>query len=569
MPRVPTYDTPQVAASTLPNSQVRGYDMPDVVGKDALALGRGMMEGGNAVSAIAAKQMQLDNQASLDKEEAGTRGWIVEWHQTHANRVGEAAAGLTQAFSDDLKKFSDERLKLLPETVRQTYSNRLSELALKQVGELSTYESKQKHAARLTNNEAASKALMDATTNAPFEISAVDQSMKDSPAFGSELQNLIAKITERGVLMGLGEGSDAVKRMHAEARSAVYAQRVSAMINNNPGAALAYFKGVREHISDPTVRNRLDEMSTKIDRNTRVEREVETLWDAAKPEGRAGLTLRITRDYSGDDQRVALGVLRDLTAGQEAGRAERQRTNRDVAWKLVFETPSLKSIPNDLKLQLQSTDHEGWNALVEYVKGKQATGSRKTDPNIYHALTQMQATDPKAFKGVDLRTYIGRLSEPDFEYFVRQQGDALKPEKIHEVASLSMQLNTAHNLMKFGRNETEKKGQFDRVVTTAIQGETERQGRNLSMDERQKIIDRMMLEGTAEVPGWFNDFKGHFYQVQGTPNESLFKPDKVPRADRLGDVPPADQAAIRAAAPKGSVVTPAIIIQKYNQLHGY
>jgi hypothetical protein len=84
--------------------------------------------------------------------------------------------------------------------------------------------------------------------------------------------------------------------------------------------------------------------------------------------------------------------------------------------------------------------------------------------------------------------------------------------------------------MKWGSGDQAKKGGFDKAVTDAINIEQQRTGKQLNYEQRQQLIDRMMIQGEVDGSGFFSDRKT-FYEVAGTPDAVKFEPT-VNKTDR-------------------------------------
>ena len=538
MPRVPTYDNLMVDQAVLPNAQVRAYDAPNVVGKEAIELGEGMESAGTALSKAAVRQMELDNQAALDKEDTAAREWILEYQKDNAQRVGENASGMTQQFSEGFDKYTAERLGKLPAHLKPFYERKVVGLAMDSIAKLSAYEAGQKQTARVSANEANGKALIE------FAVRA-------NP--GQDFDNALTKVTEnitaRADLIGVKD-TEQIQRMKDEAASNIYMMRVRNLMNTNPDQALGYFKAVQSRILSSDAKAHLETVVNKVDTENRVEGQVEKLWDMHKGnlDERDKLRSQIMGLFAGDEQKIALAIFDQLNTSEARGREAIIKRRLDAAWTVVAQTGSLKGISNTEKAWLQENDPQGWLALKDKVKSMQGATSRKTDPNKYYELTEMQSKNPKGFASLDLRKWLPHLSESDFEYFARQQGEANKPDKVADLQTLQQQLSMAHNGMKLGKDDADKKYLFDSAVMTAIQA----RGGSVSYDDRQKIIDKLMIEGEVVVKNWFDEPK-RLYEVKGTPDEARWK-QNIPKADRDGIIAglkkagkPTDEASIQKA----------------------
>lgn len=562
MPTVPTYDTFQAAPATLPQPTVRAYDTGIDPGKPMQQFGKAMTAGGDALAKIASEQSRLDNQATIDKAEASLRDWMVERDRALVDARGENAAGITQKFATDFKDYAGKLTEGMNDATRAEWSKRSATLGMGAVERLSHHEATEKQRARMANNEALGKTLLDAAVRAPvqdFERARID---------------LFSNIEQRAGLMGLGVDSDAVKRMKGEALGNVQYQRVVDMMNRNPTGALAYFKDHDHEIIDPRQRQQLEHAVTRASSEHRVEVEVEKQFGELMKKGDPGVILTwATAQFTGDEQKHALGIAREMLHAREIDIRATLKADADQGWQTIFQTGSLRALPKDLKQRIQAGDHQTWQAMEAYVKSKQAgTGEakRKTDPGLYYELMQTSVKDPAGFAALDLRQHIGKLDEGDFEYFAKQQANAARPEAVRDAATLQQQLGVAHNLMKLGSRDQDKKGAFDKAVITAVEAEQQRAGRPLPLTDRQKIIDRMMIDGAVESGHWYLPDSGRkFYEVAGTTDAEKWKPAKPVKAERLADVPAADQRQIRDAARKAGVTaTPQMIIRKYNGLHG-
>jgi hypothetical protein len=99
-----------------------------------------------------------------------------------------------------------------------------------------------------------------------------------------------------------------------------------------------------------------------------------------------------------------------------------------------------------------------------------------------------------------------------------------------DVQTLNEQLNRAHELLGWSASDGKKKGQFDSAALTAIDAAQQANGgKKLSYDDRQRIVDRMMVTGSYPGGNWFS--ADRFYQVAGTEKEPNFTP-KIPDDER-------------------------------------
>ena len=136
----------------------------------------------------------------------------------------------------------------------------------------------------------------------------------------------------------------------------------------------------------------------------------------------------------------------------------------------------------------------------------------------------MALESPDAFRREDLRRHFSKLGRTEREGLIDLQTKAhTDPAALKDVATLEQQLGNARDMMGLtGKNDAEKRGQFDRAVTDAIAGEEKRTGKKLNYDERQKVIDHFVIEG--KIPGFLWDKTARRFEVTGTGDERTFLP---------------------------------------------
>lgn len=196
-----------------------------------------------------------------------------------------------------------------------------------------------------------------------------------------------------------------------------------------------------------------------------------------------------------------------------------------------------------------------WDDILAFA-GKTGKGVPiETDWDLYSQLRGMAAKSPADFGGVDLRLYYGKLAPAQREQLLDLQAKANNPAKQPEVATLSQQLSIAHNQLGLKPSNAADKGKFDDAVMQTLAVETRTKGRELTFEERDKIIKRMMLPTAG---GWFSTPR--LYEKIGTPGESAAKP-KITDDER---------AMIVAALQTEGVAKPteAAILERFNRRYG-
>ncbi len=230
---------------------------------------------------------------------------------------------------------------------------------------------------------------------------------------------------------------------------------------------------------------------------------------AASPERYKAARAELTRQY------------------EEMNKAIKQREDETVVQAqdaLVANGGNFNALPASLRAAIPRGKYD---EMLTYA-GKIAAGQPvTTDWSAYTQLRAMAANDPAKFGATDLRLFYPNLAPAQREQLVDLQMKAKDPKQQPDVVSLSQQLATAHRLLGFREGEQEKKGRFDDAAAQAIAAEVRNKKRDLTFEERDQIIKRLMLPTTAG--GWFG--KPRLYEVAGTAQETTAKP-KVSDDDR-------------------------------------
>ena len=139
----------------------------------------------------------------------------------------------------------------------------------------------------------------------------------------------------------------------------------------------------------------------------------------------------------------------------------------------------------------------------------------KTDPSVYYVLSMAAADDPKGFQAQDLRTFFDKLSPSDRKHFIDLQAKAGKDGEKDEIATVTQQKSAMVQALGL---KGETAGVFHQQADAALLAAQRDKGKPLSQDERQKVLDRLVLEGTT--PGaWFGSSKTRAFEAQAEGRE--------------------------------------------------
>lgn len=198
-----------------------------------------------------------------------------------------------------------------------------------------------------------------------------------------------------------------------------------------------------------------------------------------------------------------------------------------------------------------------YDDLLTYA-GKIAKGQPvTTDWDIYTKLRAMAANEPDKFGETDLRLFYPKLAPEQRKQLLDIQIKVKDPDQQPDVLTLSQQLAIAHNQLNFGKGDSVKKGRFDNAVSQEIASEMRNKKRDLTFEERDKIIKRLMLPVTSG--GWIEFGTSRLYESIGTSQESSYRP-KISDDDRK-----LISAALRA---EGILPTEENITSRFNLRYG-
>lgn len=244
----------------------------------------------------------------------------------------------------------------------------------------------------------------------------------------------------------------------------------------------------------------------------------------ADSKGDIGEALSAARaQYSGKEEDAIVQRLKGYDSEKVALRERAQATAADDAWQVYSRTGSLSRIPPST---IAAMDGKALHALRATARADAEAAAQKrevkTDPNIYYALSAMQGQNPAEFKGLDLRNFFDKLSPGDRKHFIDSQTDMGKPERQAEISSVSEQRNT---MVKQLGLKGEAAGIFVQQADQALRAAQAAKGKNLTEDERQKVLDKLVLQGEAVTGSWWrNDPNMRYYEYRASGRTERFEP---------------------------------------------
>ena len=236
-----------------------------------------------------------------------------------------------------------------------------------------------------------------------------------------------------------------------------------------------------------------------------------------------------------------LNTLRTQTYAQNADKAQ-DEINRGSPWRKVRAK------------YLDTMDPSVVAAFDARATALAKEGAVKTDFAAYYDLSIMP---PEQFAKVDLRTYVGKISDTNLRTLSDRQGKIInKDEKeIKDTVTLQQQLSIAHAELGFGTGagSREKKGMFNDYIVSEVRAQEKVKGKSLTDDERDGIIKRAMI---TRNNSW-NQFRTKlYYEVAGTSDAKDFVPE-IPQRHR--------EAILASFVREGKQPTEADIVARYKK----
>lgn len=530
MPSVPTYEAFQVPDRSLPDvRQQRDTSAGLFEGnaRQVAQLGNALSDAGQGLGAVVREMQDRQNADMLFRAETALKTDYLDYEASARERRGQSAWGITKDTGAWFDKSIQKHLDGLENDAQKALFRQTAEkLRLQSLDQFRAYESAQR---RASLDESAQASIVSSINLAAATAARAPKGVAGENGFvqsfdvAPQKADILKRVQALAQINGWSPEMRAAKEQ--EYLTNFHKQVIQSRLDTDPAGAKAYFDANKGEIAGA-------EHDT-IGRALKVGGLKETAQGFADQVAATGMTemdaLKAAREkFSGEEEAAVVGEIKTRFAESSQARERAQRDASDQAWKIYSQTHRVGAIPASVLAQMDGKDVEALRTHARVVAEGHAV---KTDPNTYLDLREMARDNPQAFKALDLRRYIGKLSTSDLQEFATLQGNV---EKLKDAATLDAQLSSMHDQLNWGTGDADrqKKGAFDKAVADTINEEQKTRGKTLSYEERQKIIDRMAIEGEVLSGAWYtNDPNKRFYEVAGTPDAAKFAP-KVSDADR-------------------------------------
>jgi len=541
LPRVPTYDGPQVADRPL-QPVLQG---PIDASSGTRALGQTIAGLGDTLDR--AQRRDAEAEANTIDTEV-TAGWL-EWDAAARRKYQGANA---REYETEAAKWWDD--------ARAKYGASASPLARQQVGQALGRKRNQAmasvsgHVGTELERHADQQAEAAAQTTIEFGI---DQG--DPAGAAARVRQISA---EKGARKGWT--TEQVQAEQQRLLGTLHLAYITRLADTDAAKARAYAEANKAEIP-AAAQVRLDQVLKGSEDNQFADQFAARV--AAKPLADQLAAAAEIQDPQ-RREKTLLSIRQNHAMVKEAQR-EREAGAADQAWQLVGQgrrVPELTLLQMDGRARVQLQDY-----LRERAKQAASGEKVKTDWETYIDLRTKLA----AGEQVDLRPYTTRIAGPQMEQLLDIQTKAKDPKspKQDSMFTDEQRINNALQGLGIDRHSKNKAqqdaaGQFAAEVDRRVRAESAAKGgKDLTADEKQRVIDGITMD-KVYVDEWGRDPEKPL---------ALLTPDQLGKAYvksggrevKLSSVPAADrEAIIRGRRARGLPVTEQAIVDTYVKAGG-
>ena len=524
MPTVPRYDNFQVAPNNIGGARIESGltpEMASVSTRQMEQVGQNMQRAASGFERIMLAEMEQANQVrvndAMNKAVQAKLRLTYDPKEGYVNLRGDAA--LTRPDNKSLDAEYTERLQkeldaiaqgLGNEAQRTAFGQQAGRMSVEFQGGLNRHVAKEYTDYQMSVQDgtiATARDQMALEWGNPESVKQGQDAIKAAVYQKGKLAGWSAKQTEAAMVEALSPGHSAVVQGAVDAGKLDYARE--------------YMKQVNAELT-PQSRLQLAKVLEAGDFETKAQESTERFM--AQANGDTAAALKLAREnLSGKEEDAVVSRIKAIDAERVTLRERDQSDAADTAWRIYAETGGLGRIPASVMARMDGRD---LNALRKTAKADYeasiAQREVKTDPNVYYTLTLAAANDP-GFKNEDLRRYFDKLSPTDRKHFMDMQGKAQKPGEADNVATATQQITALANTIGL---KDEQAGLFSMEANKALFAAQQAKGRPLDQAERQKVLDRLVIQGEARTGKWYaNDPNMMLFEAQATGRAGQFVPE--------------------------------------------
>lgn len=364
----------------------------------------------------------------------------------------------------------------------------------------------------------------NAMVSGAIELAA--KSVDDPQALAGYRDSVITGSRNAAAMKGYRSGSGPAILEELKNLSAFHESVINNLATNDPARAEEYFAAHGREINDSTT-HRVE----KTVKGAVSVRKAQAFADGVMGAGlsEADAVKRAREQLSGDDEVRAVIEIKTRWAERTQARERQQRTAADQAWQVYSQAGNPNLLPPELVAQLDGRDLEAIRShhTSKLASAESRAASRETRAftaeqrlasadareaakkdrdrgGVYLDLRRMAMTAPEEFVAMDLRRHTAQLGPSQMESLIDIQGQIAKPAAPKDPTHLDVvtHLQQVNKLVdKLGMSGDKKAAaDFEQQADAAVRAEQIRVGRRLNQDERQKVLDRLVMD--VKLPGF-------------------------------------------------------------------
>lgn len=378
MPKVPTYDTPQVEARALPGVRQSSVASPSLFGASAeqeIATGKSLLAAGTGIAAAAEMVQERENADMLFRAETALKDdYLTFEDDVRNNRHGQGAWGVTK---DTEKWFGEQEKKhgaILTNDVQRTlFTRSVAKLRQAATGTMSSYEAGERRrsveeaatASIVGSINLAAKAAADGAARPPVVLDAEG----NGTAGPDPVAGLKTDILKRVQVLASLNGWTPERKQFEEAKhlTNLHKQVIQNLTDKAPDKARAYFEANKAEIN-----------GTEYDAITKVLKVGETKQAAfafaERDDIRALETdqnrIDAAREHFKDEpekREAAIHEIKTRSAERETFRRQGEQQAGNEAWKVIAAGGGVRGIPASTWTAMSGQDQRH---ILDYEEAK-------------------------------------------------------------------------------------------------------------------------------------------------------------------------------------------------------
>jgi hypothetical protein len=537
MPRVPTYDGPQVAPARIntpyQNIQTSPVEFGGAAGRGLEQVAAGIGTTANLLARRAEEMRKEDDAAAAmegySKAGARIRDVLHDQEKGVLSRRGAQAMGALNDSKRELDAiYRDVSSGLKNEDQRRQFKQLFDRRQSAELDGVARHVARERQAYKDEATAALVTGAVEAAANGYRNRTAISEALS---------------VSETAIRAnGQGKPPEVIKQQLEAARSAIHRGVVERMSIDDPTGAKAYYDRVKGEVDGKDhaqIEKLLKDGVTRQVAQGHEDRIARTI-GAGNLDDMLKEARKISDPAVRDDvvQRVKIRF-----AEHKATRDEAERANRDSAWGTILGGGGVDQVPTTVWSGLDGTTQK---AMVDYVENRARRAARdNSDMGVYDKLNRMITSDLEGFKSYDILRHAPDLSERHLEKFLDLQRAARGADGDGKVT----QLRTANQMVddtlrKIGLDPSpppDKRAEANRVALfrSRVQDELEalerREQRKAKPEDVQGILDRLIISGEVRgtgLLGLIRDPDKRLYEAEAGEEFFVSEVAALPRGER-------------------------------------